>query len=395
MYAVLGMPRHARLARAGLLMVMLAAAACGGESSPDDPTDAGAGDAGTDASICDVVSPETCNGVDDDCNGTIDDPAVTDATCVAGRCDEAACVHFADPTTTWLRSTETGTEVLIFGVASSDGSPSTPTSRSYLCVRGTVAHGGSARIDVGNYTVNGTGHGSFVYGSSFAVAYPNQSWLARSGATQTRHSPAVVESLSFAAGSNGALLVTLGSAEHAYTSLGALTATIDETTAAGATELYRLLAIDLALHRSRVLGYGGGGITAYTNAPRGVEGLTSGEVFVANASVTQPSLSLEHRPIGASSVPFVELSGITLAGTETRTFNLQGNGTRTGALAFTLARSGEATLTGTLTLGTFLANTDEASASNSIAIDGVGSTDVSWTVGTNLDLRAVLPVVSP
>jgi len=57
--------------------VLLAAAACAhGGASDDDATPDGAGepDAEPDAPDCIPTGPETCNGLDDDCIGGVDDP---------------------------------------------------------------------------------------------------------------------------------------------------------------------------------------------------------------------------------------------------------------------------------------------------------------------------------
>jgi hypothetical protein len=62
---------------------------------------ADAGESGMDGSMCSMPKPEVCNGIDDDCNGMIDDPAAVQADCekrvkhATTTCQRGVCVKIS------------------------------------------------------------------------------------------------------------------------------------------------------------------------------------------------------------------------------------------------------------------------------------------------------------
>lgn len=300
--------------------------------------------------------------------------------------------------TTWLRSTATGTEILILGSSTPTLVSTAMERRCYAHI--TIDHDSSTYYESGSYSMTASGTGTALYSVTYDFNYTSTgAILSRRGAQRTdlitpRSTPLVL------AMAGDKLSATVDGVAGTYTNLYDVIAALDPETQAGVEDVFRVINLPLFTSQARIPGFGGAGMTAYKNTTTfysAIGGETAGSMFTLgiNNVYSMPDTTFMY-------TAFEDLSGITFVGPQRTIVSLGGNGDMTGVLSFTL-RDGPMS-TDTAIVGTI--DYEEVEVKNGVAgqTDGTesfyslaftspaaGPFKVSYTFASNIDLREVLP----
>ncbi len=289
---------------------------------------------------------------------------------------------------TWMRSTDTGTEVILLG----ELDPTTPVTATDVCfVRAFVEHDSSAVVEEGKYTLDETGAGVFNVEQLYFFTYdPVTPPLGRSGADIEEEPTPDTHEIGVALDGDQLILEMDGQARR-LTNIYDVIAALDPTTLAGAEDVYRMFNLTLFTSQVRVLAFGGGGMTMYLNSKKTFPALVAGDFSVV----------VEY-PLATTTISYngyEDLHGIFIEGDQITEVNAAGNGDMRGALAFTMRGSDDLSdviLSGSVDYSNcIIGNGVGAGGFYGVAIDGYGTYEVSYELAADTDLRAVLPESTP
>jgi len=305
-------------------------------------------------------------------------------------CD-ADMLERAETTSTWLRSTATGTEIMVLGRPSATDVVATTEPACYG--HGTVAHDGSTTFEFGSYTLDADGNGVAVRAVEYVRTHqPELGILSRDGAVRTDLPDPLADNLAIvAAGSK--IRVTLDDTAMLMTSLGEVIESLDVTTQAGVDDVFRVYNLPLLTSQSRLLGFGSGAMTQYIGANAEFGGIIRNRFRVNVESLLSPNTLITY-------FQFEDLTGITIDGEQKTNVDFSGDGQMDGVLSFVMRGTGGPTdiaHRGTIDYAPLIVKDGLAGGGHYIvAIDGVATPyTVSYQLQTNMDLRAVLPVETP
>ncbi len=301
----------------------------------------------------------------------------------------------SNATSTWLRSTDTGTEVYLVGSMV----PTAPVPGALpLCfVRGFVEHDSSTQLSYGLYTLDGSGNGQFFESSRYTFEFqPSIGILSRDGASREDFSTPVAHAIQIQA-SGGQLLITEDGATRRLTNLYDLVAQLDATTLQGAEELWRVLNLPLFLSQVRVDGFGSGRMTTYVNNRTFFQGLIANDFSVAAKSFSDPDTTISY-------AEFQDLSGIVVAGdqvTDIHWPSINGDGAMTGILDWSMRDGPDAMdvrFVGTIDYGNITIDNGMAGGGTyrlQTTLPTVTDHAIRYDLANDMDLRGVLPPSSP
>lgn len=289
------------------------------------------------------------------------------------------------PTATWLRSTDTGTEVFLIGEATV-GEDGLPVPGCFA--QAFVEHNSATHLLYGDLTLSAPGEGTFSYGAEYDFRYqPERGILTRQGSRRTDRDPPITTAISFEADGDQLLLTFLGEQRRLTNLLDVIDA-LDTTTMSGADDVLRMYNLPLLVSQTRLLGFGASGMTQYINSKATFAGTIANTFTVLVENPVSPNTYIDY-------IDFEDLTGIIIDG-EQRTFvNLSGDGTMDGELDFTMeGRTRD--ISGTVDYANLIIdNGVAADGTYGLSIDGGDSYVLSFSLAANVDLRAVLPVSAP
>lgn len=310
----------------------------------------------------------------------------------------ASCIA-AGQSSTWLRSTAIGTEILL--VATPDPTATTQGNAQICFAHALVEHDSSTRYEYGGYTVAANGTGTLSVATTYVFDYvATGPILDRKGSKREVHAPPLDVPLTLRASGAG-LEVTMNGVTGRYTNLYDVVASVDITTQEGAEDLFRLVNLPLFTSQVRLLGFGGGGMTQYISAPGRFVGLARPEAELANhftvrvQSFTSPNTDIEF-------VMFEDLSGIVVEGLQETDVSISGNGSMHGVLSFSM-RDGpdpvsDVALRGTIDYADMKIGNGVASGGTyELALTSPSEVTftVPYTLASDVDLRRLLPEDGP
>lgn len=296
-----------------------------------------------------------------------------------------------ETTSTWLRSTEDGTEIVLLGRA--DPTAEVEPGRDACFGHGFVAHDGSTLFDFGSYTLDDEGKGTAVHQLEYELTYqPELSILDRDGAFRTDLAAPVARRIQITRDGSG-ILLTLDDATHHMTSLGEVVEAVDVTTQAGAEDVFRLFNLPLLTSQARLLGFGSAGMTQYVGLTAEFGGTVRSRFTVSVASLLNPDTTISY-------FQFEDLTGVVIDGIQLTDVDTSGNGSMSGILSFVMRGTGGATdavIRGGLDYdGLQIGDGFAAGGGYTLTIDGVATPyALSYQLATDVDLRDVLPIVTP
>jgi hypothetical protein len=292
-----------------------------------------------------------------------------------------------ETTSTWVRSTDEGTEILLFGRP--DPLAEVEPGRDACFGHGFVAHDGSTRFDFGSYTLDEDGRGQAVHEQEYEMTYqPDRSILDRDGAFRTDLPAPVDERLELSRDGTSLVVAIDGAARH-MTSLGAVVEAVDVTTQAGAEDVFRLFNLPLFTSQARLLGFGSAGMTQYVGVNAEFGGTVRNRFTVTVAALLNPDTVISYFQLE-------DLTGIVVDGLQNTDVNTSGNGSMNGVLSFVMRGTGGATdvvIRGALDYeGLQIGDGFAAGGGYTLTIDGAPAPyAISWELAADVDLRDVLP----
>ncbi|MFO0693883.1 MAG: hypothetical protein U0230_10040 [Polyangiales bacterium] len=294
------------------------------------------------------------------------------------------------PAATWMRSTDTGTEILLIGDRTSSGVVTLADDRCFA--HGTVERDSSTQFAVGKYVLDANGEGSFVYDAEFRFDYqPERKILDRDGSIRTDHSPPLTENLALQA-DGSTLLVTLGGETHRYESLYTVIHRLDPDTMEGASDILRVFLMPQFTSQARLLGFGSAGMTQYAGSPGTFKGLVQNQFTVLVEDTLRPNTFITF-------TNFEDLTGVVEDGEQDTYVNLLGDGHMRNELHFLFYGSRSITdiaYSGTVEYGDLeIKNGVAGGGFYTMNLDGHGSYQLPYTLAANVDLTAVLPPLTP
>ena len=306
------------------------------------------------------------------------------------RCDADALGRL-ETTSTWLRSTDEGTEIVLLG--RHDPTAVVDVDHPACWGHGFIAHDSSTTFEFGSYTLAASGTGTAAHALEYRFDYqPDRSILSRDGSVRTDLATPRVQTLTIAA--DGAqILLGLDGEERRMTSLAALVESLDVETQAGAEDVFRVFNLPMFTSQARLLGFGSGSMTQYVNAAAEFVGTIRNEFTVEVASWLDPDALITYHQLE-------DLTGIVIDGPQSSLVDTSGNGHMSGVLSFIMRGTGGPTdvvVRGSLDYQELqLADGVAAGGTYTLRIDGVGDPYVlSYELASNVDLRGALPVQTP
>ncbi len=295
-----------------------------------------------------------------------------------------------DTTSTWLRSTPEGTEIVLLGRV--DAAEVVANTKPACYGHGFIAHDTTTHFEFGSYTLDATGQGQAVHAQEYVFKYePEQSLLHRAGSVRTDLKDPVSKSLSIVK-EGSKIVLTLDGTAMRMTALGAVVEAIAPATQAGAEDVFRLYNLPMMTSQVRLLGFGGGSMTQYVDATAEFGGLIRNKFTVSVESWLSPNTLISYHQLE-------DLSGIIIDGPQKSNVDTSGNGQMEGILSFLMRGTGgvsDVVLRGRLNYtGLQISDGVAAGGTYTLSVDGVATPYViSYQLATDVDLRDVLPVES-
>jgi len=293
-----------------------------------------------------------------------------------------------ETTSTWLRSTDAGTEILLFG--RQDPTTAVPLGRDACFGHGFVAHDSSTWFGFGSYTLDADGEGYAVHAQEYT--FNNQAQLdilQRDGAVRTDLPTAVSERLTIARDGDS-LRVTLDDEALRFTALPAVVEALDVTTQAGAEDVFRVFNLPMFTSQARLLGFGSAGMTQYVGTTAEFGGAVRNRFTVNVEALLDPNARISYYQLE-------DLTGLVVDGVQLTDVDTHGDGAMSGLLSFVMRGTGGATdvvVRGGLDYtGLQIGNGVAAGGTYTLTLDGAAAPyTVSYQLATDIDLRGVLPV---
>lgn len=296
-------------------------------------------------------------------------------------------ISCGDPSSVYLRSTDTGTDILIIG----NVDPATVVeadNRRCLLV-GTVDRDSSTRLLNGSYSLDAAGEGRYFMSAEYEFKYePNVSVGGRKGSE--RIDVEYDDPISIAVAGDQ-LTFTYLDETRTYTAFDTVVAAIDLNDPEGPTDLYQVYNLALFFSQVRIPAFGGLGMTRYITAPGRFDGLISGDYSISVGQITAPHATMTYNTLQ-------DFPRINVFGTQVTKVNINGDGPMEGALSFSITQTADPTNE------VFAGNVDyeNITIDNGIASSGTYQLNVTspvamsvslpFTLASNVDLRHILPV---
>jgi len=301
---------------------------------------------------------------------------------------EADPSGLAVTTSTWLRSTADATELLLLGrrVPTDVVMPDQPA----CFARAVFAHDGSTTIAFGSYALDADGMGQATHVLDYTfTAQPDRSILERDGSVRADLPTPIGDPLTIALDGDR-LVVTLADASMRLTALSDVVGAIDLAKPGGADDLFRLYDLPMLTSQARLLGFGSGAMTQYVHTDAVFGGMIRDAFTVNVESLLSPNTTIAYHQLE-------DLTGIVVDGDQRTNVDTHGNGAMDGSLGFLMHGPGDRTIRGHVGYaGLKISNGLASGGSYALSIDGDATPySVSYQVGTQLDLRDVLPVEAP
>ncbi len=293
-----------------------------------------------------------------------------------------------ETTSTWVRSTPAGTEIIVFGRP--DPTAVVPLGRAACYGHGFVAHDSSTWFEFGSYTLDDRGEGFAVH--ELEYVFENQSdldILQRDGSLRTDLPAAVSERLSIARDGTQ-LVVTLDDDALRMTSLAEVVEALDVTTQAGAEDVFRVFNLPLFTSQARLLGFGSSGMVQYVGVTAEFAGAVRNRFTVAVEALLDPNTVITYFQLE-------DLTGVVVDGEQKTDVDISGDGSMSGTLSFVMRGTGGATdvvVRGGLDYaGLQIGDGVAAGGTYTLTLDGAAAPYIiSYQLATDVDLRGVLPV---
>jgi hypothetical protein len=296
-----------------------------------------------------------------------------------------------ETTSTWLRSTDEGTEIFLLGRADAT---TTVDAASPACYgHGLIAHDSTTHFEFGSYSLDATGKGFAVHNLAYDFKYdPDTSILGRDGSLRQDLKTPVSEPLTIAADGSQIILSLSGDARR-LTALGEVVESVDVHTQKGAEATFTLFSLPMLTSQVRLLGFGGGSMTQYVDQTATFGGLIRNKFTVSVESWLSPNTLISYYQLE-------DLSGIVIDGPQKTNVDTSGNGQMDGVLNFIMRGTGgvsDVAIRGHLDYaGLQIRNGIAAGGQYALTIDGIVTPYViSYELAANVDLRDVLPVEAP
>ncbi len=299
---------------------------------------------------------------------------------------------------TWVRSTDQGTELFLFGVDDPTAPlPIDPTTQEPVptCfVHAIVGYETSTTIEQGNYVVDATGAGTFDVDAVYTYVYePTLTTFSRQGSKRDDTPDPATHTLAIAP-SGAQVLVTYDGVAGRLTNFREVLTRFDPTTQAGAEVIFGAFNLPLYTSFTRLVGFQALGMTEYLNVTATFQALVSSYFTVlVNGPVNAPQNVFDF-------VDYEDLNGFVIDGTQVTDIEaaVASDGTMSGVLAFEMRgiddeTGAETLLRGGVDYGNLIV--DNGVAGNgfyTVSIEGHGDYTVSWELGDVIDLRSVLPI---
>lgn len=296
-----------------------------------------------------------------------------------------------ETTSTWLRSTDEGTEIVLLGRR--DPTDEVPLGQAACYGHGFVAHDSATTFEFGSYTLDGDGEGLAVHEIEYVFAHqPDRSIFDRDGAIRTDLGEPVEQAIEVTA-EGSQLVVTLDGEAMRMTSLGEVVERLDVTTQAGAEDAFRLYNLPLFTSQARLLGFGSTGMTQYVGTTAEFAGAVRNRFTVTVDSFFDPNTLISYYQLE-------DLTGVVIDGPQTTDVDTGGDGIMGGVLSFVLRGTGGATdvkLRGSVDYGELeIVDGFAGGGQYTVTFDGRDQPyTISYQLATDVDLRGVLPVVTP
>jgi len=301
-------------------------------------------------------------------------------------------VPCAPGATTWMRTTATGTEILILGAA--DPTTATATSEVRCYAHATVDHNSTTHYQAGSYAITASGAGTATIGVRYDFVYTSSGpVLSRDGAQRDELTVPQTSALQLALAGQK-LTATVAGTTGTYTNLYDVVGAASTGTQEDAEDVFRLINLPLFTSQVRVVGFGGAGMVNYRATTEFQAALTTATPSFFSLVVTSPYTKPDTTFTYSA---FEDLSGIVFDGPQRTIVDLHGDGDMSGVVNFVLrhgATDADVSIRGSI-------DYDNVKILNGVAGGGTykisftspttASYDISYMLATDIDISGILP----
>jgi hypothetical protein len=290
-------------------------------------------------------------------------------------------------TSTWLRSTDTATEIFLLGRVDPDDEVAATQPACYG--HGVVDHDSSTTFEFGSYSLDAQGRGTAVTAVEYVRLHqPDVGVLRRDGTVRHDLPAPLTEALTIARDGDQ-IVLSLDGESRRLTSIGAVVDALDPSTQDGADDVFRIFNLPLLTSQARLLGFGSGAMTQYVDQTAEFLGMVRSRFTVSVESFLSPTTDIVYYQLE-------DLTGVVVDGLQKTKANTSGDGSMEGVLAF-MMRGTESAIRGHVDYAELEINNGlAADGTYTLTIDGIETpTTISYLLATSADLRGVLPVESP
>ena len=293
---------------------------------------------------------------------------------------------------TWLRTTEEGTELFLFTQEDPLTPVADPPSRNNCFVRALIHNDSSTDLEQGTYTLDASGKGVFSVLHTYTMWYQDDTVKlgGRNESSAKRDDMPSPSSHALTVEADGDhIIVGMDSERRRLTNIYDVVQRLGSGTQAEAEDAFRFLNLSIYTSAVRIVGFGGYGMSQYMGALSHFVSLVANEYTVeVKGKLTSPDTYITY-------AQFEDMNGVIIDGSQLSATDYTGTGDLSGVLTWRMRASADPDdvwLSGELDYeGVHVKNGVASSGEYTFTI-GDDDYQILYSLSSDLNLQTILPL---